>query len=333
MPLFLAIAARVCAGDRARLSAVLAGLARYQAMPPALPRPVRPVAAQRGGVCVRDYAGAGRPVLVVPSLINPPTVLDLGEGQSLLAALAGAGLRPLLVDWGGRPEDLGLSGLAARRLGPLLDDLGGKMPVVGYCLGGTLAAALAALAGDRVTRLALLATPWHFSGYGAAARGRLAGWWGQAAALARPLGALPMELLQPAFWSLDEAGLVDKFARVAEIEGAALEGFVRLEDWANNGAPLGLRAAGEMMGAFFGEDLPGRGVWRIGGEMVDVRRISGPVLDVIAGRDRIVPGETALSVGGVGTALRLDSGHVGMIVGRRAPEMLWGPLARWLQEG
>jgi len=57
------------------------------------------------------------------------------------------------------------------------------------------------------------------------------------------------------------------------------------------------------------------------------------VLDVIAGRDRIVPGETALSVGGVGTALRLDSGHVGMIVGRRAPEMLWGPLARWLQEG
>ena len=142
-----------------------------------------------------------------------------------------------------------------------------------------------------------------------------------------------MELLQPAFWWLDEAGLVRKFAKVAQMDAAQMEGFVRLEDWANTGAPLGLKAAGEMMGALFAEDLPGRGLWRIGGEIVDVGRISGPVLDVVAGRDRIVPGETAISACNFGTALRLEAGHVGMIVGRRAPEMLWGPLADWLGKG
>jgi polyhydroxyalkanoate synthase len=36
--------------------------------------------------------------------------------------------------------------------------------------------------------------------------------------------------------------------------------------------------------------------------------------------------------GALGTALRLDAGHVGMVVGGRAPELLWHPLASWLKE-
>jgi polyhydroxyalkanoate synthase len=41
-----------------------------------------------------------RAVLVVPSLINRWEVLDLTEEKSLLRAMAAAGLRPYLVDWG-----------------------------------------------------------------------------------------------------------------------------------------------------------------------------------------------------------------------------------------
>jgi polyhydroxyalkanoate synthase len=51
------------------------------------------------------------------------------------------------------------------------------------------------------------------------------------------------------------------------------------------------------------------------------------VLDIVSTTDRIVP---AASAAGFGTMLTLDSGHVGMVVGRRARAELWAPLARWL---
>jgi polyhydroxyalkanoate synthase len=334
LPLFLEIAARHCAGDRARLARVLAGLRRYQAMAPAPARAPQPVVATRGAVRLRAHAARGKPVLVVPSLINPPTVLDLAPGRSLLAALAAAGLQPLMVDWGEAPEPLGLSALVTERLMPLLDDIGEAVPVLGYCLGGTLAAGLAGLAGAAgVSGLALLATPWNFGGYGAAARARLADWWRVSAPLAAPLGAVPMELLQPAFWSLDEAALVAKYARLADADAAALAGFAALEEWSNSGPPLSLDAAREMA-AFFAEDAPGRGHWDIDGTAIAAERLAMPILDVVAMRDRIVPPEAAMSAtmsgGGVGARLEIAAGHVGMIVGSRAQETLWAPLAAWL---
>lgn len=330
LPLFLEIAARHCAGDIARLAQVLAGLRRYQAMPPAPPRALRPVVATCGAARLRAYADTGRPVLVVPSLINPPTVLDLARGRSLLDALAEAGLRPLMVDWGDTPEALGLTALVEQRLAPLLEAIGEPVPVVGYCLGGTLAMGLASMAGPlRMSRLALLATPWHFSGYDIAARADLAAWWTACAPLAAPLGAVPMELLQPAFWRLDEPALVAKYARLANADTDALQSFAALEDWSNSGAPLSLAAAAEMA-AFFAEDAPGRGQWLVGGAAVEVARLTMPVLDVVAGKDRIVPPAAALSSRGLGDRLEIAAGHVGMIVGGRATERLWAPLADWI---
>lgn len=328
LPLFLAEVTAACRDDPARLRQVLAGVRRYQEAPVAAARTERPVVAAAGGVVLRDHGGAGVPVVVVPSLINPPTVLDLAEGNSMLAGLAARGVRPLLVDWGAT-EPQGLAALVTERLVPLVEGLGEPVAMAGYCLGGTLAVAAAAVLGDRVTRLGLLATPWHFDGYGAARAG-LADWWRQVEPLAAALGAVPIDLLQPAFWSLDRAGLVAKYARLAAVPAAEVAAFAALEDWSNTGAPLSLAAAAEMA-ALFADDAPGRGEWRIGGRRVAAGDVRGPVLDVIAARDRIVPAAAALSRGGVGVPLVLHAGHVGMVVGGRASEQLWDPLAGWLQ--
>jgi polyhydroxyalkanoate synthase len=59
-----------------------------------------PAIAERRGVSLRDYGGSGAPVLFVPSLINPPNILDLDEERSLLRWLAKRGHRVLLLDWG-----------------------------------------------------------------------------------------------------------------------------------------------------------------------------------------------------------------------------------------
>jgi polyhydroxyalkanoate synthase len=199
-----------CAGDRAQLQNVLAGLKKYQAAPLAPPRQPLPPVAVVGSVTLRDCGGVGAPLVLVPSLINPAHVLDLAPGNSLIAHLRTAGWRPLLVDWGPVPEPLGLAALVAERLAPLISAAAtdGPVPVLGYCLGGSLAAAAARIA--PVSALALLAAPWRFGGYDAAAQAALAGWWAAAAPLVARLGALPMDVLQPAFWSLDPPGLAAK---------------------------------------------------------------------------------------------------------------------------
>ncbi len=329
LPLFLSIAVRACQDDRLRMTNVLAGLRRYQAMPPALPRPARPIITKVSNVTLRDFGGtaSGKPVLIVPSLINPPSVLDLAPGNSLLAALQGAGLRPLLVDWGEQPESLGLAALVETRLRPLLAGFAAPLPVVGYCLGGTLAAGLAAMGG--VSRLALLAAPWHFDGYSDDARAGLRDWWRMTEPIAERLGGVPMDLLQPAFWSLDEAALVAKYARLAEADAKTVAGFTALEDWSNAGPPLALPAARDMAG-FYADNAPGRGGWIVGGGAVVAADLGIPVLDVVAMRDRIVPAAAAMSSRGVGQRLEIEAGHVGMIVGRQAEAALWRPLAAWL---
>ncbi|NJC10052.1 alpha/beta fold hydrolase [Polymorphobacter fuscus] len=280
---------------------------------------------------LRDHGGSGRPVVIVPSLINPPDILDLAPGNSLTDALAMAGLRPLVVDWG-EPEGLGLADTVALRLVPLVAGLGAPVALAGYCLGGTLAIAAATLLGPRVDRLALLATPWHFGGYDAPARDGLAAWWRGAEPLAEQFGAVPMDLLQPAFWSLDPAGLAAKYEAFAASD-ADPRAFVQLEDWANGGVPLSITATRDLAETLFAADASGRGDWTIAGTRIDIAHLACPVLDILAGHDHIVPPATALTSDGPGTALRLDAGHVGMVVSRRAPALLWAPLATWLNEG
>jgi polyhydroxyalkanoate synthase len=319
LPLFLATVQAVCGADRARLARVLAGLARYQQAPPAPPRAPWPEVARVGGVALRAGAPTGAPLVLVPSLINPPDVLDLAPGQSLAAHLAEAGWRPLLVDWGAAPEPLGLAALVETRLVPLLQQLGGPVPMIGYCLGGTLA--LAATRAGVASRLALLAAPWRFGGYDEGARAALGEWWQQAADIAAPLGVVPMDLLQPAFWGLDPGALAAKYERLAEADDATLAAFARLEDWANGGAPLSLAAAADLAALFES------GATGIDGDTVP----DLPLLDVVALRDRIVPPAAALTLPGDSRRLEIDGGHVGMVVGGRAPDLLWEPLVAFLK--
>ena len=309
---------------------MLAGIRAYQDHSYYRDLPDMPEIGHAKGSLLRDYGGSGPPVVFVPSPINPPSILDLAADNSLLRWLATQGVRPLLVDWG--PDDgdwraADLDELVAR-LGALIRGVGEPVAVAGYCLGGTLTLALPARVA--VTRIALLATPWRFAGYGDAARADIAKLAAATRPLADRLGAYPVELLQPGFWALDRAGVAAKFEAFAALDPASFKAaaFVALEDWTNTGTPLPLRVAHGLFDDLFAHDCSGLGRWRIGGRAVDPARFAGPILDVVATRDRIVPAASAL---GLGERLAVDAGHVGMIVGSRARDALWQPLARFLR--
>jgi len=289
-----------------------------------------PVIARAGRAQVRDYGGAGPAVLFVPSLINPPHVLDIDEDRSLLRWLASQGLRPLLLDWGSPAlgeNDLSIAGHIETMLLPLIDAIGEPLALVGYCLGGTMAVAAAAL--RPVTALGLIATPWRFANYPESTRSALDELWHGAEPAADALGLLPMEILQAAFWRLDPARTIAKYEAhgMRDPDEAQSRSFVRLEDWANDGPPLTRGAARELFLDLFQEDRPGSCAWSVGGKMIDPAALVMPVLEIASTTDHIVP---AATTPGVGERVDLALGHVGMIVGSRAKQSLWEPLAGWL---
>lgn len=325
--MFLEMLRRETAAEPERTVAALKGLRLYQEAPRRPPPPLMPVIAETHGATLRDYGGDGAPVLFVPSLINPPTILDLSEEKSLLRWLATRSHRVLLVDWGtdvAARRALSVAGHVEEILLPLMRTLDGPPALVGYCLGGTMAVAAAALA--EVRSLVTIAAPWHFTGYGEASREKLGALWEQARPVAEAIGLLPMEVLQSAFWSLDPARTVAKFERLAEDDRKLAE-FVALEDWANDGPPLPHAAARELFEDFFDTDTPGTAQWRVAGRSIHRACIGAPSLDIVSTVDRIVPRESAAAAG---AELELAQGHVGMMVGSRASEMLWEPLAAWL---
>ena len=326
LPLFLELVRLVSEHDPELAARALEGLARYEQAPRIRTTPERQPIARQGPASLRDCGGSGASVVLVPSLINPPHVLDLDERVSLASAIAGMGRRALLLDWGEARKRSGidLGGHIEQLLLPLLRRLEEPPALVGYCLGGTMAIAAANLA--QVERVATLAAPWRFSAYPDDGRQALQKLWDSASPPAQQLGALPMEVLQSAFWSLDPMRTVAKFAEFSELppESGTARRFVALEDWANQGEPLPLPAARELIEDLFGSDLAGRGEWRVAGQRI-TDRVDCPLLNITAADDRITPAATAPA----GDATQIKAGHVGMVVGS-ARTRLQERLARFL---
>ena len=318
MPLFLELVRQVSASDPDLARDALTGLRAYEnAARVARPEPL-PEIARVGGSCIRDHGGEGPPAILIPSLINPPTILDLDAEVSLANAIARMGRRSLLLDWGKAEERrvLDVAGHIEELLLPLLRSIVEPAALIGYCLGGTMAIATANCI--PVERVVTLAAPWRFSNYPEESRRALEDMWRHSEPAARQLGALPMEVLQAAFWSLDPKRTIGKFAEFGRFDPASPEArrFVMLEDWANEGEPLPYPAAQELIEGLFGNDLPGAGTWKIGGKTV-TDAVPAPLLNLTAARDRIAPASTAPS----GETIAVAAGHVGMIVGSARKRM------------
>ena len=329
---------------RARFDRLAAGIESYRRHPFHRSLPEPPVLWQDGTTRLLDYraGGHGPVLLVVPSLINRAHILDLTAERSLLRALAAAGLRPLLVDWGA-PGDLErgfaltdyIAGRLEHALDRVLDDAGGPVVLLGYCMGGLLAIALAQRRRRDLAGLVCLAAPWDFH----AERPSQAKLLGASLPLLEPLlrniGELPVDAIQALFAGVDPLQVIRKFVGFAaldpESERARL--FVAVEDWLNDGVPLAAGVARECLSGWYGANAPAAGQWRVAGEVVQPAALDLPSLVVIPDHDRIVPPASTEALARVlprAVALRPAAGHIGMIVGGGAVDRLYEPLIAWL---
>ncbi|MGE0722869.1 MAG: alpha/beta fold hydrolase [Alphaproteobacteria bacterium] len=331
---------------RTRADRFLTGLERYRHHPYRRRLDDPPAIWSEGTTALRRYGDPrGAPVMVVPSLVNRAYVLDLADGNSLLRFLAGRGFAVHLVDWGApgpAERAFDLTDYVAGRLEAALDALRAIDPrplaLVGYCMGGNLALALALRRQREFGRLALLATPWDFHADRPEHARAMAAWAAAAAPWIAAWGDLPVDLLQMLFLSNDPALGLRKFSAFADLDPDSdrARAFVALEDWLNDGIPLAAAVARECLVEWYGRNAPARLEWRIAGRPVDPAGIRLPSLVMAPERDRIVPRASAMALAEAipgATALTPPLGHIGMVVGSGAREAAWLPLARWLDSG
>jgi polyhydroxyalkanoate synthase len=335
--------ARVC---RERLARFLDGVLAYRRSPLRRDLADPPLIWQEGAARLLDYgAGCGLPddapvLLAIPSLVNRAFILDLTADCSLMRWLARQGIRPLLLDWGS-PGDIerGFT-LTDYVAGPLetavtlaAQHYGKRLSLLGYCMGGLLALAAALRRPAEIDRLVLLATPWDFHADVETAR-RLSMLATVLGPLIDQLGELPVDVMQALFFGLDPLQgrrKFEAFARHAD-SAAKMRHFVATEDWLNDGVPLAGPVARECLFGWYGANSPAMGSWRIAGRPVDPAAFTRPALVIVPEQDRIVPPDSALAlVDALPNAelLQPPLGHIGMMVGSRAQELVWQKLADW----
>jgi len=335
-----------------RLDAFMAGLRVYQSYPAArVEDPGVRVLWQEGTTRLLDYApGSNAPVLlVIPSLVNRFEILDVEPERSFVRSFIAKGFRPLVVDWqapGEEEQSFTLTDYMMRRLVPILqfvNQSAGPCHVLGYCMGGVLALALALLRQSQVKSLSLMATPWDFAAEGVggvpSVRTPMGLFFAQQAEKMMPfieqIGYVPADFLQTMFVSFQPLQILQKFMGFATraAEGKDQSRFVLTEDWLNNGVPLALPVARECLVDWYKDNALATLSWRVADQTVDPRLLDVPTYILVAGKDRIVPPASALPLSQLirGATLHEPSmGHIGLMTGNAAPQEVWEPLATWL---
>ncbi|WP_205910772.1 alpha/beta fold hydrolase [Paroceanicella profunda] len=334
-----------------RLGDFVRGVEAWQTHPHARRLADPPALWQSGASRLLDFGGRGPAVVAIPSLINRAYVLDLSAETSLVRHLAGRGLRVFLVDWGvPGPAEAGfdLTAWHDLRLAPMLAAAraaAGPVALLGYCMGGALAAAAAQIAPESLRGLALIGTPWSFEGgpgMGPTLRGMAREYGAQRLtdelmAMDKAFGAVPSDLLQLLFALLDPGLALAKFRRFGRFDPGSPRArrFVELEDWLNDPVPLPGPAAVEILVDWQIRNLTGAGAWWLSGTRIDPARIRLPALAFCSRTDRIAPQASTLPLARAIPGARLrepHSGHVGMIVGSRARREVWDPLREFLAD-
>lgn len=292
-----------------------------------------------------DRPRAGPPVLFVYALINRPYILDLRPGNSFVAHLLDRGHDVFLLDWGRfgwEDREVTLDELVAvhlpRAVARTLRAADADSYVLfGYCMGGTMALAHAALDPRGLAGLVALTTPVDFRHAG------IHQVWTDArhldaAAVATGLGNIPgtligfgNKLMRPT------ANFVDVHDAYAELvmAGRDLTSWRAMNQWVNDGVPFPGAAFVQWVRDLYQQNRLMEGTWEVGGRVVDLSAITAPVLNIAATKDHLVPPPmarplTGLVGAGDSTYLELPAGHVGVLAGSGARERLWPAVTDWL---
>ncbi len=289
------------------------------------------------------------PIFLVLPLINRAYILDLRPGSSFVEHLLTHGFDVFMLDWGipgDEDRTLDVTTLLTRYLPRAMrkaSTAAGGVPltILGYCIGGTLAACYTALyphAPVEIRNLVLFTTPIDFSD---------AGTFGMLTAK----GVFPIEQLTSVL-PLVPGHMPDLGAKLLSPLPTTMGTYVRLWDrlgdanfdlagwqamfrWVNDGVPFPSAAYRQWITDFYQDNKLVGGRLEIDGRVVSLEQISCPLLNVAASGDEIAPRPTTRAIMRLTSSpdaeeIVLHGGHVGIVVGRAARTALWPRVTDWL---
>jgi poly(3-hydroxyalkanoate) synthetase len=299
---------------------------------------------------LRDFSIADAPADAVPMLLLPPQaghdscIVDFAPGQSQVQTALAAGLtRVFSLDWAGATQET-----KNARIDDYLDiiqacvaHLGGKVHLVGDCQGGWLAVIYAALHPEDIASLTIAGAPVDFH----AGEPLIHDWMqvvspGDGMGFYRSLvaaagGVLPGENLLTGFKIMQPEAEVDRqlqlLARIRE--PGQKERYRLFENWFQHTQPIpGAFYLWIVEHLFMRNELV-RGELEIGGETVDLARITCPLHLLAGAKDHITPAAQVFALADYAstpasdvTQVTAPGGHLGLFMGQASLRDHWAPL-------
>lgn len=283
------------------------------------------------------------PLLVVYSLINRHYILDLLPKVSVMDSLLQQGFDIYATDWGtpfSYDEDLTVENYAEEYVGNAVDKIkemtgSEKVSLFGYCWGGIFTLVYAATHPENVKALILHATPVDIS----EGETIIENWTSHLNAdrLVEACGNVPGWILNAAFLLRNPVEAVIKYPRYFSQPRSFDEimQFFSIETWLYDSTPIVGEVYREIVRQVYKQNLLIANQMHVGDDLIDLKKITMPVLDIVGERDDLVPPSASKSVINVigskdKKLIEFPMGHVGLCISKEAHEKLWPEVGRWL---
>jgi polyhydroxyalkanoate synthase len=289
------------------------------------------------------------PILMVYALINRPYVLDLIPGNSLVEYLVDRGFDIYLIDWGiPGDEDKNISfenyildyiPHALKRV--LRHSRAEEYTLLGYCMGGTMAAMYAALFPTRPLRnLVLLTAPIDFT---PAAAGLFGLWTSEKYfnpdRVVDAFGNVPGDLIDTANrMARPVTNYIGTYVAMWDrlLQDKPMDTWLAMNKWVNDGVPFPGEAFRQWIRDFYQQNRLVKGEIRLRGRRVELSRIRCPLISIAGKKDHIctpTQAEAIMKLAGSEDKefYLLDAGHVGLLTGSNARTNLWSRVDSWLE--
>ena len=288
------------------------------------------------------------PLLLVFSLMNRASILDLRPGTSFVEYMVNKGYDVYLLDWGVPGlEDKSLTfdeyvlEYLPRAVRKLKAFSGAEhFSLLGWCIGALVTTMYAALRPDDGLRnLILLTAPLDFSNR--QSRGFIR-WVSEehfdVDKLLAVYGNVPGELLDYGAKALKPVeNYIMNYLRLWENlhDPRIVESWHAMHTWVNDLIPIAGGVFRQLIVDLYRHNRLMNGTMRVRGKVVELGHVRASVLDVLATEDHIVPPEQ--TEGGheaLGSddkmLLKIPGGHIGIMAGSAAIKRTWPQIDAWL---
>jgi poly(R)-hydroxyalkanoic acid synthase, class III, PhaC subunit len=268
------------------------------------------------------------PLLVVYALINRETMLDLQPDRSVVKTFLEGGIDLYMVDWGyptRKDHFLTIDDHVNGYMNNIIDFIRKKHNVpeinlMGICMGGSFSVMYSALHPDKIKNLITTVTPSSFD----TDRGLLHIWMKDVDVdrMIQTFGNIPGDLMNLGFLLLNPARLmIDKYVSFMENMDNKdfVENFVRMERWIFDSPDVPGETFRQFIEDCYKKNLLIQSKMFLGGERVDLKKLTMPLLNFFGEYDHLVPPQACNQLSGaVGSKdvedVCLETGHIGIYV-------------------